>query len=216
MEVVSLTYPLFDFGAIASTLRALAWIKAERGQSSVSVVGESAGSVLASVAAALCANPKALAEFCASTGAPPDVVRLDLPRVDALACWSGIMDSDAWRGKGRLSFLLEFSCKVFAGEHPASRKVLPRRFRTLHDVLELCQQLPPVLMCVGEQDELGLLASNVLVFEQLRAKGFACELQTWPLRGHGIFGWVLFAPPCLAPPPANPCACAHARPGRRW
>ena len=78
---------------LVSMLRALAWVKRRTGHDDVSLLGDSAGGNLVTMAAAMLSNPRLLRRFGRWAGS--DVARWDYPRVEAVVSIYGVLDQEA-------------------------------------------------------------------------------------------------------------------------
>lgn len=87
--VYSINYPLapkYPFpAALVSTLRAMSWLRVEKGIDRISVLGDSAGATLTCMAATLVCNPSMLKDF-ADAIRLPELRGLDFPAIDHSAC----------------------------------------------------------------------------------------------------------------------------------
>lgn len=125
----SINYPLAPENPwplpLISTLRSLAWIRKHHNVKKVSVVGESAGSSLISVAAALVCNPEALKvldEFIKSDyNIEENMTEWEFPEITTVTCWCPIMDRKQWRFNGPLWFGLHWVMNCYTGENPLGR-----------------------------------------------------------------------------------------------
>ena len=143
--VYSIDYPLapedrFPF-SLVSVLRAAAWVKQYTGEDKLTLVGDSAGGNLATMATAILSNKTTLLPHLSSavtatledshfdsgmldsvdpqTASAQNVEKWDYPRVDRVVSMYGIVDSQAWRGPivasdGIQSPLLQFMWNVTA------------------------------------------------------------------------------------------------------
>ena len=207
-HVYTMNYPLAPRHRfptqLVSVLRALRYLRAEMGQTEVVLVGESAGGNLASMAAALLANPPLLAEFAADPAAralvaedaEPDLASWAMPRCRGFSSWYSILDGSSWL-KGGGSFLgwelgknslftrgLSYCFEAYESEAFGGRTCLADL-----DGPGL-KRFPPTQLVVAAHDPTGLSHSSAVAAKLLRRKGVPVEEH----RFESTHGFVAYPP----------------------
>ena len=192
-HLVGVNYPLspedpFPY-ALLSALRVLSHLHSN-GLDRVSLCGESFGSIISSMAAAIIENPALLEGFeqvLVDYGIQDKPTEWSFPVVDSVVVWCGIMDGEAWRGKGLLSWGLAFTMKCYTRKNPMHRvdQDAPSKFTYLSEILPHLDSYPPLCMIVGAWDELGLKHSNEKMHRLMHKHGKQCSLHVVP-GGHAF------------------------------
>ncbi len=165
--------------ALVSTLRALSWLKTERGHARVALVGESAGGNLVTMAAALVRNRHLLRELAREVEEP--VADWPYPDISCVVAWYSILCSEHWRGAGWLSPGLDKVFEMYRGDALGGRM-------TLCDLEADLEAYPPTMLVAGLQDPLGLTESSRAAKAMLERKGMPVELHCYD-DTHGFVGY---------------------------
>eukprot|EP00911_Craspedida_sp_UC1_P001355 UC1_evm3s1021 len=204
--VYSIDYPLAPSdpypAAVVSTLRALAYLRTQRGIERISLLGDSAGAALTCMAAAYISNPDMLKDFSVQAG-DASLIDMRFPEIEHSAALYGLLDADSWRRRLPTIGWLENAIAVrgvgacvfaYRNRKRAANNQHPDRQLFLDMPIERIQTLPKTLFIGATRDP--LVFSSLLAHANLCALGHDVHCRLFPGR-HGYFGlppqWTLGA-----------------------
>jgi len=174
-EIYSIDYPLAPEdpfpAAVISTLRALAWMKKERGVRECVVMGDSAGGGLITYAAAALNSAIVLRELEEASGEM--LTSWEYPCITKVVSIYGFVCQKAWRDS-LMGIPLSFCIKCYAPEVP----IMGEKY-TIQDIASSnLSRYPPSLLICAEEDSLTI--SNENLARRLRALGRNTTVETLP------------------------------------
>jgi len=175
-DVFSIDYPLAPedpFPApVVATLRALKWMKEERGVTRVVLIGDSAGGGLVTYAAAALQHSPLLAELAATSG-EAGLGGWSFPEVERLISVYGFVDQSAWKASW-MAYPLGFCLRCLEPSVP----VMDRRYTVGElDAASLTRYPPSLLLCAASDS---LTESNEALASKLRSVGRECKVEVYP------------------------------------
>jgi hypothetical protein len=187
-------------------LKAISWVKRHTGHASVTLLGDSAGGNLVTMAAALVSNTSLLAKFSESLQdncvdyhrrLGKSIERWDFPAIDSVVSIYGVLDQTIHLCKrenmvatNNMNFISRFFFNVqisilnfcFYSYRSPKGKALFGEMLTLGDLLQSSddefrmESFPPLLLACSDQDP--LLSHSLHVHRLMKRKKFQCELFT--------------------------------------
>lgn len=167
--------------ALVSTLRALSWLKTEKGYERAALLGESAGGNLITMAAAVVCNPPLLKELAECSGEAVD--QWVYPEITCVVSWYSILCTQHWRGQGWLSKGLDKVMEMYISESNAFGNRI-----ALCDLENDLENYPPSYFIAGTQDPLGLTESSKAAHSMLGRKNLASTYKEYD-DTHGFVGY---------------------------
>lgn len=179
---------------IVSTLKVLNWLKNKMNIDKVSIIGESAGATLGSVATGLIYNKIAYDDFydliknVYHYKDGYEINKYTYPEITTFSSWYGILDSNSYKNKGLLWWGLQFTVDSYRGYSPFPKFLVHEhnndktidnynkrhecKFLTIVDMIEADYiiNFPPTLIISGLTDPLGLKHSATLCSKLLYDK----------------------------------------------
>ena len=191
---------------LISMLKAISWVKRHTGHASVTLLGDSAGGNLVTMAAALVSNTSLLAKFSESLQdncvdyhrrLGKSIERWDFPAIDSVVSIYGVLDQTIHLCKrenmvatNNMNFISRFFFNAqisilnfcFHSYRSPKGKALFGEMLTLGDLLQSSddafrmESFPPLFLACSDQDP--LLSHSLHVHRLMKRKQFQCELFT--------------------------------------
>ena len=183
--------------ALLTTLRAMSWLKRVRDYDEISLLGESAGGNLVTLAALFVNNPKLLVELQAALPENhPDknsLLEWKFPRVKCVVSWYSILDSSSWRfadneNKSDDDKWLHVGLEKVWDLYLSEENVLKNRITLCDYGDDELRNYPPCLIVAGKTDPLGLGYSAKEAHKRLTTSENGAELKLYDAT-HGFIGY---------------------------
>lgn len=191
MAVFTYNYPLAPEdpfpAAVVSTLRAMSYLKTNRGYSSLALVGDSAGGNLVTMAAMFVSNPDLMRKL--AEAAQVDCDKWDYPQVSCVVSWYSILDDLEWKNPKLEHAWLQSGVQVVWDMYLGPQPALEGKCTVVQWKDEI-RSYPPIFSLAGSYDPLGLRESTEAFHQMLTEQVGAdqCEMKIYN-GTHGFVGY---------------------------